>query len=289
MKVRNNRAPLADRTVMKDDLAVLTAVQTDVVAFLSDGEWHPATSAPLRRLTQNEYQQLSALCLIEIRPSTQALAGGAEARLVGANVATKVALSIAPGSIAPMPPRQREEVLNVVLAERLAARGIAASPETISPGHAMPDVIVVYQGLRCAIEGKTGDVPHARQVVAGDARGRVETGIGQLAIGVVYQRALRTTAFAQLPEAMDAATFDFFIHTEVGAGEWRTGGVDAIGEELRRAHDGIVRDDVVVRAVEKIRYGMDAVAAALLPDPAVCDRLIAVLGIGEPSSGDAED
>ena len=54
----------------------------------------------------------------------------------------------------------REEVLNVVLALLLHRRGIVAAPELIlrlhlEQGRAMPDVLVHYQGLRTAIEGRT--------------------------------------------------------------------------------------------------------------------------------------
>lgn len=188
-----------------------------------------------------------------------------------------------------MPPRHREEVLNVTLAECISARGMAAAPETITARHEMPDVIVIFRGLRCVIEGKTGDVPSARQIVAADAAKRVDQGIAHLAIGVVYPRHLRTTAFEVLAKAINEATFDFMVYTENGAGEWRTGGVDAILEELRRAHEAIVRDDAVTRAVQKLSLGMGVVSDALISSPAVCDRLINVLGIGEAEEADASD
>lgn len=183
--------------------------------------------------------------------------------------------------------RQREEVLNVTLATIIAARGMAAVPETITSQHQMPDVIATFRGLRCAIEGKTGDVPNARDLVTADAVGRVEQGVAHLAIGVVYPKELRNTSFDILVEAMNAATYDFVIVTEVGAGQWRDGGVDAILDELRRSHEALVRDDVVVRAVDRLNLGMAAVTDALMDSPAVCDRLIEVLGIGEAENSDA--
>lgn len=271
----------SDRT--RPDQSPLTQSQIDALASINDGLWHDATEEAFRHLTRVEYIELLDRSLIEVRRPHTVMS------VATVRIAENVPVLSSPGTLRAVPPRQREEVLNVVLAERLSARGIAASPETITAGHAMPDVIVVFHGLRCAIEGKTGDVGHARQLVSQDALGRVEEGIAQLAIGVVYPRHLRSTSFAALPAAMDAAVLEFFVQTELGAGDWRTGGVDALGEELRRAHDGMVRDDVVVRAVSKIRFGMDAVASILIPEPAICDRLIAVLGIGEPSSGDSAE
>jgi hypothetical protein len=188
-----------------------------------------------------------------------------------------------------MAPRQREEVLNVTLAALMASRGMAAAPETITTQHQMPDVIATFRGLRCAIEGKNDDVTSARDVVASDALRRVEQGIAHLAIGVVYPAFLRSTPFADLHAAMNGASFDFVVFTEVGPGEWRSGGVDEILDELRRAHEALVRDDVVTRAVDRLTIGMAAVSTALLDYPAVCDRLIDVLGIGERGEGNAAD
>lgn len=185
--------------------------------------------------------------------------------------------------------RNREEVLNVTLAGCISARGMAASPETISPRHEMPDVIATFRGLRCVIEGKTADVPAARQVVSADAARRVEQGIAHIAIAVIYPRELRTTSFTALPHAINAATFEFMVHTENGPGEWRTGGVDAILEELRRAHEAIIRDDAVTRAVQRLSLGMAVVSNSLVASPAICDRLINVLGIGEAEEPDASD
>jgi hypothetical protein len=185
--------------------------------------------------------------------------------------------------------RQREEVLNVTLATCIAARGVAAVPETITSSHQMPDVIATFRGLRCAIEGKVGDVPNAHDVVHADARKRVEQGVAHLAVGVVYPIELRTTDFQQLPQLLNESHLDFVLVTELGSSDWRGGGIDAILDELRRAHEAIVRDDVVTRAVQKLTLGMAAVSNALSNSPAVCDRLIEVLGIGEPEKRDASD
>jgi hypothetical protein len=57
--------------------------------------------------------------------------------------------------------RQREEVLNVVLAERIAGRGMLADPETIISSNtrkrALPDVIVNIRAVcqaRCGSMGR---------------------------------------------------------------------------------------------------------------------------------------
>jgi len=80
-----------------------------------------------------------------------------------------------------MQARHREEVLNTVLAACIAKRGVEADPETIlQRGRTRPDVIAIFRGLRCGIEGKVADVPNAKEVVLADGRKRVEQGVAHL-------------------------------------------------------------------------------------------------------------
>lgn len=181
-----------------------------------------------------------------------------------------------------MAARQREEVLNTVLAACIRARGTDAAPETILRGGAVkPDVMASVRGLRCAIEGKVEDVAYARIKVLEDARGRVDQGIAHLAIAVVYPKHLRTTEAARLFDEIGSATFEFTLVTDTGPDAWHTGGVSEILGELRRVHDIIVRDDVLQEAVGLLSVGIDEVADAVLSSRGASDRLVGVLGIGE--------
>jgi hypothetical protein len=132
--------------------------------------------------------------------------------------------------------RHREEVLNVALAACISARGMQADPETILlRGAAKPDVMATFRGLRCAIEGKTGDVPLAAAHVLEDARKRISQGIAHLAIAAVYPRELRSTDIAQLNGEMGQARLEFTILADEGTeAAWRTGGITEIVAELRR-------------------------------------------------------
>jgi hypothetical protein len=180
-----------------------------------------------------------------------------------------------------MAERHREEVLNVVLAGCLGRRGVDADPETIlQRGRSRPDVIATFRGLRCAIEGKVADTPNAEPVVLSEARSRVEQGVAHVAIAAIYPAALRTTAFAQLPNEMSAASLRFIVLTEAGDGAWHAGGINDISAELRRAHDILVRDDVLQQAVNTLNIGLAEVASALVNNRGTCDRLIHILGIG---------
>lgn len=177
--------------------------------------------------------------------------------------------------------RHREEVLNTVLAICLGSHGLNADPETIlHSGRNRPDVLATYRGLRCAIEGKIADAPRARAEALTDASGRIEQGIAHLAIAVVYPSDLRETEFADLVAAFGTAQLDFLVLSEAGISAWRVGGVDEIFAELRRAHDVIVRDDVLQQAVDTLNIGLSEVAGSLLNHAGTCDRLITLLGVG---------
>ena len=180
--------------------------------------------------------------------------------------------------------RHREEVLNTTLAACIVARGMAADPETIvKQGKARPDVMVKFRGLRCAIEGKVGDVAQARAVVTADARRRIDQGVAHLAVAVVYPTEIRTAGFEGLTSELSRVDVDFSVLTDASESEWHSGGVDELLAGLRRAHESIVRDDVLAQAVGTLSGGLDEVAAALLDSPATCDRLIGLLGVGGKS------
>jgi hypothetical protein len=176
--------------------------------------------------------------------------------------------------------RHREEVLNVALAACISARGIAADPETIIAAR-KPDVIANFRGLRCVIEGKVADVPHARAIVLEDARKRLDQGLAHLTIGAVYPRRLRSTPIERLAQDIGATELEFCVLTEGQAGSWHRGGVDEILSELRRAHQDIVKDDVLRQAVDTLNLSLAEVSNALYGNVVVCDRLIQVLGIGD--------
>jgi hypothetical protein len=180
-----------------------------------------------------------------------------------------------------MTPRHREEVLNTMLASRMAMRGMDADPETIlARGRIKPDVMVRLRGLRCAIEGKVADVADAENIVRGDARNRLDQGIAHLAVAVVYPKHLRTATISRLPNELDDAQFRFLVLTDGGDGSWHRGGIDEILNELRRAHDIVVRDDVLQYAVDTLNLGLAMVANALFSCGTTCDRLIDLLGVG---------
>jgi hypothetical protein len=190
-----------------------------------------------------------------------------------------------------MSTRHREEVLNTVLAQVIVARGLNASPESIrSRGAEKPDVLISFRGLRCVIEGKIADVANARGVVLDDATARLDSGLAQLAIAVVYNEKLRQTALSSLPAAMAKTPHEFCICTEIAPGDWRQGSIDEILESLRRAHDVLATDDAVRQSADELSVGLTEIANVFMDDTSVCDRLVDLLAIGfqEQPDGDTD-
>lgn len=186
--------------------------------------------------------------------------------------------------------RRREEVLNVVLAECICDRGLAADPENIigkGRKRALPDVLISLRGLRCGIEGKK-EGPSAKREVEKQARNRVTAGICHMCIGVIYPNTLKGTSFRQLGEAISNSTLEFMVVTEAESGAWRQGSLDLIIEDLRRAYDVLISDDVVTRSVEKLETGMQHIVEVFMRNQAASKRLADLLEVHDPANDDAD-
>ena len=78
---------------------------------------------------------------------------------------------------------------------------------------------------------------------------------------------------------MTQVIYDFLICSEAGVGSWHQGSLDSILDELRRAYDILVRDDVLERAVEQLQFGMQGLVDVLSGNIAACTRLAQALGV----------
>ncbi len=188
--------------------------------------------------------------------------------------------------------RLRQEVVNVLLAQSLQDRGLAAVPEQIVVAAAtgalrMPDVIADLQGLRLAIEGEFASTEHATELALRKATERVVEGIAHVGIGVVYPDELAHATFEQARAQLPAARLRFAVATEVpDEPEVVEGGLDDLTEALRRAYEQLVADEAVTRAVAALESGLERFAEALRGQTAVSEKLAAVLGVVDPAPGD---
>ncbi len=176
--------------------------------------------------------------------------------------------------------RQREEVLNVRLAEVLRGYGVTANPETIvNHGKSRPDIALSsFRGMRVVVEGKLEDAPQPRSAVESDARGRLDSGIAQLVIAVIYPEMLRGCSDAVLVKTLAKSVLDFTVFSESWQSPWRHGSAAEILSELRRVHENVCQQDAVEKAAKHLSQYLDGVADLLRYEHATCDRLSALLG-----------
>ena len=94
-----------------------------------------------------------------------------------------------------------------------------------------------WRGLRVVIEGKFADHPQARDVVLGDAWGRVQRGIANIAAAVVYPSALRIVATPQLLDSLESSVLAYCMIAESEETAWFEGTPAALMDALRRTQD----------------------------------------------------
>jgi hypothetical protein len=177
-------------------------------------------------------------------------------------------------------PWHREEAINTQLAILLARHGVDAEAETIlQSGAQRPDVMFLLNGVRVIIEGKYADTPDAETVVLGDAQRRVQSGLCQIAVALVYPDALRTIATAKLDKTLSASSLRILIVSETGQTAWSNATPSEILAALRRVHDALTKDDIVAESAKKLSVQIENIAALWAGQSATCDRLSDLLGM----------
>lgn len=185
--------------------------------------------------------------------------------------------------------RHREETLNTQLAILLSRFGVEADAETIQVGgRERPDVLFHWRGLRVIIEGKFTDHPQAREVVLGDARGRVQRGIANIAAAVVYPSALRTVATPQLLDSLEASVVAYCMIAESEETVWFEGTPAALMDALRRTQETMAQDDIVANTAQALLEQLTGVVLLWIGQTGACDRLSDLLGMPAPK-GETSD
>lgn len=183
----------------------------------------------------------------------------------------------------------REEVLNVQLAMTLAAQGLVALPEQHLPD-ALPDVLVVFNGLRLVLEGKVEDQPQAAHSVWQKARERVDKGIAHLALALLYPRQLRHISLPKLPDALKKSRLRFSVCSPfVEQPEWQEGDWDHLISVLQRAYQHLASEDELTKAVDILQDGVKDLSQEFLLAGASAERLAQTLGIDRTSIASADE
>ena len=181
----------------------------------------------------------------------------------------------------------REEVFNVLLALLLHERGVVTAPEqslreAIEQRRHVPDVLVVYRGLRTVIEGKVADKAGADVRAIEQARDRVNSGIAHVGIALLYPAAIRKTpSFSELQGFLSTCTFKVAVCSETGETGWTEGGLDYLADVLRGTFEQLIREDAVVKAVDVLNAGIEEFARLVFTSPATINRAAEILGIRE--------
>lgn len=181
----------------------------------------------------------------------------------------------------------REEVFNVLLALLLHERGVITAPEqsfrqALEERRHVPDVLVIYRGLRTVIEGKVADKSGANEKALAQARDRVSSGVAHIGIALLYPAGIRKVpAFAELRSFLSNCTFKVAVFSETGATGWAEGGLDYLADILRGTFDQLVREDAVIRAVDALNSGIEHFAHAVFTGQATTRRAAEILGIRE--------
>lgn len=181
----------------------------------------------------------------------------------------------------------REEVFNVLLALLLHERGVVTAPEqslrqAIEQRRHVPDVLVVYRGLRTVIEGKVADKAGADTKALEQARDRVNSGIAHIGIALLYPAAIRKApSFGEVQKIIAECSYKIAVCSETGETGWTEGGIDYLTDVLRGAFEQLVREDAVTKAVEALNAGLEQFASTVFVSPATVRRSAEILGIRE--------
>jgi hypothetical protein len=191
---------------------------------------------------------------------------------------------------------QRQEVVNVVLAQVLQGLGLIAAPEQVLKRHhderKLPDVLVDFQGLRLVIEAEYENGNVAKNKAYSAALRRVEEGVAHLGVAVVYPKNLKSHPFETLQDALESAVIEFAVLTEVDTPGvqrelfpdhkppvFESGTVTHLAEVLRRSFDQLSSDVTLERVVELLQQQIHRLTSAIDHQPASISRMANVLGI----------
>ncbi|MBI2918401.1 MAG: hypothetical protein HYY01_10460 [Chloroflexi bacterium] len=177
-------------------------------------------------------------------------------------------------------------MFNVTLAVLLHEQGVVSVPESylrepLTTHRGMPDVMVDFQGLRTMIEGKVDDQPAAEQAALQAARERVESGIAYIGVALVYPASLRQVPFPGLKNALCHTTMRIAVFSEVGESGWSQGDLGHLIDLLRRTYQQLLEEDVVTKAVDVLKVGVNEFGRAIVHDSAFLQKAKEILNIRE--------
>jgi len=184
--------------------------------------------------------------------------------------------------------RYREEVINIRLADILRRIGFGTAGEIISKGK-LPDVMVFINGLRIIIEGRFETSPQVRELRK-RCKERVEEGICDIALGVIYPKGLREAKDDDdLLKKVKNSRFKTFIVFISSKGAKETGlkidRIDDIAETLSHLSTLVVSNDILKEQIKKVNDAIGetsqiaTITGLFFSSEIIIEKLKDVLGI----------
>lgn len=152
-------------------------------------------------------------------------------------------------------PRYREEYINIRFADILKEMGFKATAEIISKGK-LPDIMVNIDGVKINIEGRFEKSLQAEQLEE-RCRERVEDGICDIAVGVIYSEELREAENdSELIKKIKKSDFKAFVVSVTPKGaqkrELGTIKIQDAAEKLNYLYTEIINTDLLQEQIKKI-------------------------------------
>jgi hypothetical protein len=188
----------------------------------------------------------------------------------------------------PKATRLRQEVLNTILADLICDRGINATPENVvlKEGKHLPDVRAVYLGVRVVIECEVGTVGAAGNKALESAKGRVDDGIADVGVALVYSIELATQPDVASVRALmlsPTAAFHIAVVTEAAQEPFSSGNLDYLMDVLHQAWRRLLTEDLLSRTVQELDEAVGEFAQVVSGHTGITKKLAKTLGIqGQP-------
>lgn len=187
-------------------------------------------------------------------------------------------------------------MLNTTIAGILTKYGLPAEPETIVSDK-LPDVRMVVGGLKIIIEGKAQT---ARRSLERQARERLETGLADISVALVYPTELFNVGVPgdlerRMQDAKYSGTVYYWSRKGITSDELTNLGIKELVEVLNHAFSVYVRNDLLVSKISEIEAGITKLAEAgqqrsiVFYSKAVEERLRRALGMGEEDGKEEQD
>jgi len=154
-------------------------------------------------------------------------------------------------------PRYREEVINIELAKLLGKYDLRAEPETIKNAlKRRPDIMILLEGVKLNLEGRFEDSSQAGHLEQ-NCKERVEEGIADISIGVLYSIDLKEAAnIKELTKKLEGTLYKAFLvyYSSDGIRVLKLGNLEIkkLIEQIHNIFFMIIKNDVVRTMVKEV-------------------------------------